>query len=61
MVSLDLVNTLRELVLDKKKPIMGICLGMQSAVIEFSRNVLNLKDADSTEMNVTNTGTLSME
>jgi CTP synthase len=32
-------------------PFFGICLGMQSAVIEFSRNVLNLKDADSTEMN----------
>ena len=28
----------------------GICLGMQMAVIEFSRNVLNLKDSNSTEM-----------
>ncbi len=32
-------------------PFFGICLGMQMAVIEFSRNVLNLKDAHSTEMN----------
>ena len=32
-------------------PFLGICLGMQSAVIEFSRNVLKLKDANSTEMN----------
>ena len=32
-------------------PFFGICLGMQMAVIEFSRNVLNLKDVFSTEMN----------
>ena len=32
-------------------PFFGICLGMQSAVIEYSRNVLGLKDANSTEMN----------
>ena len=31
-------------------PFFGICLGMQMAVIEFSRNVLGLKDANSTEM-----------
>ena len=31
-------------------PFFGICLGMQMAVIEFSRNVLNLKDCNSTEM-----------
>jgi len=31
------------------KPILGICLGMQLMVIEFARNVLNLKDANSTE------------
>jgi CTP synthase len=30
---------------------LGICLGMQAAVIEFARNVANLKDANSTEMN----------
>jgi CTP synthase len=32
-------------------PFFGICLGMQCAVIEFARNVLGLKDANSTEMN----------
>ncbi|PVX52596.1 CTP synthase [Balneicella halophila] len=32
-------------------PFFGICLGMQIAVIEFARNVLGFKDADSTEMN----------
>ena len=31
-------------------PFFGICLGMQMAVIEFARNVLELKDAHSTEM-----------
>lgn len=31
-------------------PFLGICLGFQLAVIEFARNVLNLKDANSTEM-----------
>ena len=30
---------------------LGICLGMQMAVIEYSRNVLGLEDANSTEMN----------
>jgi CTP synthase len=32
-------------------PFLGICLGMQCAVIEFARNVLALKDAHSREMN----------
>lgn len=32
-------------------PFLGICLGMQCAVIEFARNVLNMNDAHSTEMN----------
>ena len=31
-------------------PFLGICLGMQCAVIEFARNVLNLEDAHSSEM-----------
>ena len=30
-------------------PLLGICLGMQSIVIEYCRNVLGLKDANSTE------------
>ena len=33
-------------------PYLGICLGMQCAVIEFARNILNLKGADSTEMDI---------
>ena len=32
-------------------PYFGICLGMQIAVIEFSRHVLGLEDANSTELN----------
>lgn len=31
-------------------PFLGICLGMQMAVIEFARNVLHLENANSTEM-----------
>ncbi|WP_289062041.1 CTP synthase [uncultured Zobellia sp.] len=31
-------------------PFLGICLGMQMSVIEYSRNVLELEDANSTEM-----------
>ena len=31
-------------------PFLGICLGMQMAVIEYARNVLKLKNANSTEM-----------
>ena len=30
-------------------PFLGICLGMQMAVVEFARNVLGLKDANSAE------------
>ena len=30
-------------------PYLGICLGMQTAVIEFARDVLNIPDADSSE------------
>jgi len=36
---------------EKNVPYLGICLGMQVAVIEFARNILHLKGADSTEMN----------
>ncbi len=32
-------------------PFLGICLGMQCAVIEFARNVLGYEEANSTEMN----------
>ena len=34
---------------ENKVPFLGICLGLQAAVIEFSRNNLNLSDANSTE------------
>lgn len=36
---------------ENKLPFLGICLGMQCAVIEFGRNVLGLKGAHSTEFN----------
>jgi CTP synthase len=34
-----------------RTPYFGICLGMQTACIEYARNVCGLKDADSTEFN----------
>lgn len=37
---------------EKGLPFFGICLGMQMSVIEFARNVLALKTAHSTEMDV---------
>ncbi|PPD56807.1 MAG: CTP synthetase [Methylotenera sp.] len=36
---------------ENKIPYLGICLGMQLAVIEFARNVAGLADANSTEFN----------
>ena len=35
-----------------RTPYFGICLGMQTACVEFARNACDLKDADSTEFNV---------
>ncbi len=43
---IDAVRFVRE----NNIPFLGICLGMQMAVIEFSRNVLGLSNANSTEM-----------
>ncbi|MDG1777261.1 MAG: CTP synthase [Crocinitomicaceae bacterium] len=43
---IDAVRYARE----NKVPFFGICLGMQCAVIEFARNVLNLSDAHTTEI-----------
>lgn len=40
---------------ENKIPYLGICLGMQMAVIEYGRNVLGLQDAHSSEFNP-NTG-----
>ncbi|MDV3198157.1 MAG: CTP synthase [Vigna little leaf phytoplasma] len=34
---------------EKNIPFFGICLGLQTAVIEYARNILNLKKANSTE------------
>jgi CTP synthase len=36
----------------RRIPIFGICLGMQCMVIEFARNVLGLKNANSTEFDI---------
>ena len=35
---------------ENKIPFLGICLGMQMAVIEYARNVLGIKDANSAEI-----------
>ena len=37
----------------KKIPFLGICLGMQLAVIEYAQNVLHIQDANSTEFGET--------
>lgn len=37
---------------ENKLPFLGICLGMQCAVIEFARNVLGMENAHSTEVNI---------
>ncbi len=44
------INTVRY-AREKKIPFLGICLGMQCAVIEFARNVCGMKGANSTEFN----------
>ena len=36
---------------ERKVPYFGICLGMQTLVIEYARNVCGMEDADSTEFN----------
>ncbi len=40
---------------ENKIPFLGICLGMQCAVIEFARNVCDMKDANSAEFNPSTT------
>jgi CTP synthase len=37
---------------EQKLPYLGICLGLQGAVIEFAQNVCGLEDADSSEFNI---------
>ena len=44
---LDAVRFARE----RKIPFLGICLGLQCAVIEFARNVCDIEDADGSEFN----------
>ncbi len=36
---------------EKNVPFLGLCFGLQLAVVELARNVCNLKDANSTEVN----------
>ena len=38
---------------EEKVPFLGICLGMQMTVVEYARNVLGLKDANSAEFSKT--------
>ena len=40
-----------EIARNNKIPYLGLCFGMQMAVIEYARNVAHLKDANSTEVN----------
>lgn len=35
---------------EKAMPFLGLCLGLQLAVVEYARNVAGMKDANSTEM-----------
>ena len=43
-----------------KIPFLGICLGLQLSVIEFSRNVLKLKDANSSEFSNTDNNVIGL-
>ena len=43
---------------ENKIPYLGICLGMQLAIIEFAKNVLGLEDANSIEFNPETTNPL---
>ena len=45
---------------EKNIPFLGICLGMQLTVIEYARNVLGLKDANSEEFNNTTNPVISL-
>jgi CTP synthase len=47
---LGMLNAIR-FAREEKVPYFGICLGMQTLVVEFARNVCGLEDADSTEFN----------
>ena len=45
---------------ENKIPFLGICFGMQMAVIEFARNVLKIKDATSSEIDSKGTYVVAM-
>ncbi|XP_003384096.1 PREDICTED: CTP synthase 2-like [Amphimedon queenslandica] len=46
---------------EKNIPYLGVCLGMQTAVIEFARNILDWKDANSKEFNTATTHPVVIE
>lgn len=41
---------------EQQTPFLGLCLGMQCAVVEFARNVMGIADAHSTEFNPATSG-----
>lgn len=45
---------------ENKLPFFGICFGMQLAVVEFARNVLKLKDANSAEVKATRNNVIDL-
>jgi CTP synthase len=45
---------------ERKTPFLGICLGLQCAVIEFARNVCGLERANSTEFNQTDQNVIDL-
>jgi CTP synthase len=45
---------------ENKIPFFGICLGLQCAVIEYARNVCNLKDANSAEFKATENNVIDL-
>lgn len=45
---------------ENKIPFFGICFGMQLAVVEFARNVLKLKDANSAEIKETKNNVIDL-
>ncbi|EDW41542.1 GM25505 [Drosophila sechellia] len=46
---------------ENRKPWLGICLGLQAAVIEFARSKLGLKDANTTEIDPNTTNALVID
>lgn len=45
---------------ENKIPLLGICFGMQAAVIEFARNVCHIEDANSSELVKTNNAVIDL-